>query len=115
LRSSLDHGTGNFRSRLPGDKVTISEWTPPTQSMRASNLMEQDQLRTLVAYVQGIEDELTKHNQLRSSMLLAVSLVLNFWYLGHTNMSIVHTSPLQRSKGYGELGEEVLISLTRDC
>ena len=59
---------------LPGDKVTISEWTPPTQSMRASNLMEQDQLRTLVAYVQGIEDELTKHNQLRSSMLLAVSL-----------------------------------------
>jgi hypothetical protein len=78
LRSSLDHGTGNFRSRLPGDKVTISEWTPPTQSMRASNLMEQDQLRTLVAYVQGIEDELTKHNQLRSSMLLAVSLVLDF-------------------------------------
>jgi hypothetical protein len=77
LRSSLDHGTGNFRSRLPGDKVTISEWTPPTQSMRASNLMEQDQLRTLIAYVQGIEDELTKHNQLRSSMLLAVSLILD--------------------------------------
>lgn len=82
LRSSLDHGTGNFRSRLPGDKITISEWTPPTQSMRASNLMEQDQLRTLAAYVQGIEDELTKHNQLRSSMLLAVSPILNhviFW------------------------------------
>jgi hypothetical protein len=76
LRSSLDHGTSNFRSRLPGDKVSISEWTPPTQSMRASNLMEQDQLRTLIAYVQGIEDELTKHNQLRSSMLLAVSLIL---------------------------------------
>jgi hypothetical protein len=77
LRSSLDHGTGNVRSRLPGDKVIISEWTPPTQSMRASNLMEQDQLRTLIAYVQGIEEELTKHNQLRSSMLLAVSLILN--------------------------------------
>lgn len=77
LRSSLDHGTGGFRSRLPGDKVTISEWTPPTQSMRASNLMEQDQLCTLIAYVKGIEDELQKHNQLRSSMLLAVSLNLN--------------------------------------
>jgi len=87
LRSSLDHGAGNFRSRLPGDKIIISEWTPPTQSMRASNLMEQDQLRTLIAYVQGIEEELTKHNQLRSSMLHAVSLILNIANLNYTNYS----------------------------
>ena len=73
LRSSLDQ-VGPSRSRLPGDRVTISEWKPPTQSMRASNLMEPDQLRTLLAYVAGIEDELQKHNQLRSPMLLAVSL-----------------------------------------
>lgn len=73
LRSSLDQGynSGHTRSRLPGDRVTISDWTPPTQSMRASNLMEPDQLRTLLAYVAGIEDELQKHNQLRSPMLLA--------------------------------------------
>ena len=35
--------------------------------------MEADQLKTLVAYVSGIEEELQKHNQLRSPMLLAVS------------------------------------------
>ncbi len=76
LRSSSDHGIssgGSIRARLPGDKVNISDWTPPTQSMRASNLMEQDQLRTLTDYVAGIEEDLQKHNQLRSSMLLAVS------------------------------------------
>jgi hypothetical protein len=74
LRSSLDQGMGaTVRSRLPGDKIMISDWTPPTQSMRASNLMEPDQLRTLLAYVAGIEEELQKHNQLRSPMLIAVS------------------------------------------
>ncbi|PVH76056.1 hypothetical protein DL98DRAFT_592637 [Cadophora sp. DSE1049] len=73
LRSSLDQGypSGGFRARLPGDKINISDWSPPTQSMRASNLMEADQLRTLSDYVAGIEDELQKHNQLRSPMLLA--------------------------------------------
>ncbi|TAQ89859.1 hypothetical protein B7494_g1831 [Chlorociboria aeruginascens] len=74
LRSSLDQGYGgNVRSRLPGDKITISDWTPPAQSMRASNLMEADQLTTLTAYVTSIEEELQKHNQLRSPMLLAFS------------------------------------------
>jgi len=76
LRSSLDQGysSGSSRSRLPGDKIHISDWTPPTQSMRASNLLEQDQLKTLTDYVAGIEEELQKHNQLRSPMLLAVCL-----------------------------------------
>ena len=75
LRSSLDQGysSSSMRSRLPGDRIHISDWTPPTQSMRASNLMEPDQLKTLVAYVTSIEEELQKHNQLRSPMLLAVS------------------------------------------
>ncbi|KAE8441415.1 hypothetical protein EG329_004971 [Mollisiaceae sp. DMI_Dod_QoI] len=73
LRSSLDQGyaSSGSRARLPGDKITISDWSPPTQSMRASNLMETDQLKTLTDYVSGIEEELQKHNQLRSSMLLA--------------------------------------------
>ncbi|EKD11814.1 Sec7 domain containing protein [Drepanopeziza brunnea f. sp. 'multigermtubi' MB_m1] len=72
LRSSVDHPYGtSFKARLPGDKITISDWTPPTQSMRASNLMEADQLRTLSDYVAGIEEELQKHNELRSPMLLA--------------------------------------------
>lgn len=75
LRSSLDQGysSGSVKSRLPGDRIAISDWTPPTQSMRASNLMEADQLQTLITYVAGIEEELQKHNQLRSPMLLAVS------------------------------------------
>ena len=72
-RSSVDHGIGGVRSRLPGDRIAISDWSPPTQSMRASNLMEEDQLQTLVSYVDFIEEELQKHNQLRSPMLLAVS------------------------------------------
>jgi Sec7 domain/Pleckstrin homology domain len=74
LRSSFDQGTGGYRSKLPGDRVMIADWTPPTQSMRASNLMERDQLQSLLTYVKGIEGELQKHNLLRSSMLLAVSL-----------------------------------------
>ncbi|RAL64618.1 hypothetical protein DID88_001651 [Monilinia fructigena] len=72
LRSSLDHGYGGgIRSRLPGDRIIINDWSPPIQSMRASNLMETDQLRTLKAYVQSIEEELRKHNLLRNPMLLA--------------------------------------------
>ncbi|KAI9643518.1 hypothetical protein NHQ30_008137 [Ciborinia camelliae] len=72
LRSSLDHGyVGGIRSRLPGDRIFINDWSPPIQSMRASNLMEPDQLKTLIAYVQSIEEELQKHNVLRSPMLLA--------------------------------------------
>ncbi|KAI9743322.1 MAG: hypothetical protein M1818_003168 [Claussenomyces sp. TS43310] len=71
LRSSFDQGPGSIKAKLPGDRVMITDWTPPTQSMRASNLMEQDQLETLQAYVRSIEEELQKHNILRSSMLLA--------------------------------------------
>ncbi|KAH9905653.1 hypothetical protein F4778DRAFT_727043 [Xylariomycetidae sp. FL2044] len=70
LRSSFDVGVNN-RTKLPGDRINISEWTPPAQSMRPSNSPESEQLETLQTYVKSIEDELQKHNQLRSPMLLA--------------------------------------------
>ncbi|RYP10012.1 hypothetical protein DL764_000941 [Monosporascus ibericus] len=70
LRSSFDMGTGS-RAKLPGDKVTISDWAPPSQSMRPSNLEESEQLETLMNYVKSIEEDLQQHNQLRSPMLLA--------------------------------------------
>ncbi|KAF4775221.1 Sec7 domain-containing protein [Colletotrichum scovillei] len=75
--ASLDHGSGGPYSsasrgnKLPGDRIHVAEWAPPTQSMRPSNLPEEEQLESLLAYVKGIEDELQTHNQLRSPMLLA--------------------------------------------
>lgn len=73
LRSSFDMGGSNNRSKLPGDKVMIAEWKPPSQSMRPSNASESEQLETLSAYVRSIEEDLQQHNQLRSPMLLAFS------------------------------------------
>jgi hypothetical protein len=71
IRSSIDTGTGNIRPRLPGDKVFISDWMPPAQSMLPSALLEVDQLTALVTYVKNIEAELGKHNELRPLMILA--------------------------------------------
>lgn len=71
IRSSLDQGSG--RPKLPGDRIVISDWTPPQQSMVASVLLEVDQLKALMTYVKNIEEELQKHNELRSPMLLAFS------------------------------------------
>lgn len=71
IRNSIDQG--GIRPRLPGDRLMISDWMPPQQSMVASALMEVDQLRALTTYVQNVENELQKHNELRSAMLLAVS------------------------------------------
>ncbi|CAK7265628.1 hypothetical protein SEPCBS119000_001610 [Sporothrix epigloea] len=62
---------GNRQGKLPGDRIHIAEWAPPTQSLRASNAAEPQQLQTLLAYVHGIENELKSHNALRSPMLLA--------------------------------------------
>lgn len=74
-RRSEDQGPSGttWKIRLPGDKATISDWTPPVQSMMASQLMEVDQLRGLTAYVANVEEELKKHNELRPLMGLAVS------------------------------------------
>ncbi|KAK6363056.1 hypothetical protein TWF730_000503 [Orbilia blumenaviensis] len=69
MRSSMDHG--GFRARLPGDKATIADWSPPAQSMFASPLSEAEQFRALESYVSSIEGDLQKHNELRGAMLLA--------------------------------------------
>lgn len=71
IRSSTDQGS--WKPKLPGDKITISDWNFPQQSMLASVLLEVDQLKALCSYVKNIEDDLQKHNELRSAMLLAVS------------------------------------------
>lgn len=71
MRSSIDHGS--IRPRLPGDKVHISEWVPPQQSLVASQLLEVDQMKALQVYVKNVEEELQKHNELRGPMLLAFS------------------------------------------
>ncbi|KAI0838416.1 hypothetical protein F5Y06DRAFT_268040 [Hypoxylon sp. FL0890] len=70
IRSSFEVGGGS-RTKLPGDRIHIAEWTPPAQSLRPSNSSEAEQLETLEAYVKSIEEDLKKHNQLRSPMLLA--------------------------------------------
>lgn len=72
IRSSIDH-TSMVKAKLPGDKINITDWAPPTQSMVASSLKEADQLRALEAYVKNIESELTKHNELRPPMRIAFS------------------------------------------
>lgn len=70
-RSSVDQGS--YKAKLPGDRVVITDWTPPQQSMVASVLMEVDQLKALLTYVKNITEDLEKHNDLRGAMLLAFS------------------------------------------
>lgn len=72
IRSSLDQG-GTIRPKLPADRVNISDWSPPQQSMVASNQTEEDQLKALQAYVKNVEDDLQRHNELRPAMNLAFS------------------------------------------
>ncbi|KAJ9297006.1 hypothetical protein DTO271G3_4767 [Paecilomyces variotii] len=71
IRSSLDQQ--GVRPKLPADRVTISDWAPPQQSMVASNLPEEEQLNALQNYVKNVEAELQKHNELRPAMILAFS------------------------------------------
>ncbi|CEJ56830.1 hypothetical protein PMG11_05547 [Penicillium brasilianum] len=72
IRSSLDH-QGVVRPKLPADRVHISDWSPPQQSMVASHQSEEDQLKALQTYVQNVEDDLQRHNELRPAMNLAFS------------------------------------------
>ena len=74
--ASIDQAAAAFtnatgRGKLPGDRIHIASWAPPSQSLRPSNAPEHEQLETLQAYVKSIGDELETHNQLRSPMLLA--------------------------------------------
>ncbi|KAJ5152881.1 uncharacterized protein N7482_009359 [Penicillium canariense] len=71
IRSSLDQGT--VRPKLPADRVHISDWSPPQQSMVASHQSEEDQLKALQTYVKNVEEDLQRHNELRSAMNLAFS------------------------------------------
>lgn len=71
IRSSIDHQS--VRPKLPADRVNISDWSPPQQSMVASQQTEEDQLKSLQAYVKNVEDDLQRHNELRSAMNLAFS------------------------------------------
>ncbi|KAK3376051.1 hypothetical protein B0T24DRAFT_526830 [Lasiosphaeria ovina] len=66
-------GSGSLprHGKLPGDRVHIAEWTPPTLSTRASSVSEHDQLGSLQSYARSLEAELQTHNSLRSPMLLA--------------------------------------------
>lgn len=77
LRTSFDTGFGSgAKTRLPGDKVMIHDWQPPSQSMMASQLMEVDQLKQLTAYVQGSEEELARHNELKHGIEVVVSRLI---------------------------------------
>ena len=73
MRSSIDHVGGSLRPKLAGDKANINDWSPPQQSMMASQLLEVDQLRNLQTYVKNVEEDLQKHNELRAAMLSAFS------------------------------------------
>lgn len=75
LRGSFDTGFGSMKARTPGDRVHIADWQPPTQSMMASQLLEVDQLRAVTAYVNSVEHELGKHNDLKHGIELAVSVL----------------------------------------
>ncbi|QIX00145.1 hypothetical protein AMS68_005662 [Peltaster fructicola] len=72
MRSSFDVGGGS-RQRLPGDKVHITDWAPPSQSIMASQLPETEQLRALTNYVSNVEAELEKHHELKHAIELAYS------------------------------------------
>lgn len=71
IRSSIDHQ--NVRPRLPADRINISDWSPPQQSMAASRQTEEEQLKSLQNYAKNVEDDLQRHNELRPAMNLAFS------------------------------------------
>lgn len=71
IRSSIDQQ--GIRPKLPADRVHISDWAPPQQSMAASALPEAEQLKALQTYVKNVEDDLSHHNELRPAMILAFS------------------------------------------
>lgn len=74
LRSSLEGPRPTLRGpRLPADRVHLAEWTPPQQSLMASSVPEDQQLEALKRYVRSVEEELSKHNELRAGVLLAFS------------------------------------------
>ena len=122
IRSSFDQGPS--RPRLPGDRIIISDWSPPAQSMMASQLLEVDQLRALTAYVKNVEEELRKHNELRGPMVLAFTprhtncnKAMSNWerkssYLLHeivkfrTYLECLHSAQKEKERIYEERAEK---------
>lgn len=77
---SWDYGSVRGPSnKLPADGVKINDWDPPQQSMMASTLSEKEQMWRLKDYVQTIEEELRAHQELRSLIAIAVSLLPAVW------------------------------------
>lgn len=116
VRNSFDTGFGSSKPKLPGDKVSILEWEPPSQSMMASQLMEVDQLRQLTAYVKGQEEELERHNELKHAIELAVSL---FPFLHIQNVSYllflaVLAPPPQLQQSHEQLAAQVRLLAPRN-
>ncbi|OQO01632.1 hypothetical protein B0A48_12668 [Cryoendolithus antarcticus] len=76
LRGSFDlvsTGGGTRGPKLAGDKAQLADWKQPSPSMMASQLMEVDQMKTMVAYVANAEKELEEHNELKNAIELAYS------------------------------------------
>ena len=97
VRSSFDNIGGGSRHKTQGDKIQITDWQPPSQSMMASQLMEVDQLKSLQAYVANVEAELESHNELKHAIELAVSIVVHELdpRNSHANMHVSTPSALQ--------------------
>lgn len=75
------------RARMPCDKIALSEWVPPQQSLGRSDLREAEQLAALKRYVKDVEDDLRQHNELRSALTIVVSFhrcsrVVEIWHSG---------------------------------
>jgi len=116
MRGSVDLPSGMIRSRLPGDKAHLDDWKPPVQSMMASQLMEVDQLKALKDYITSIEGDLSRHNELRQALSLAVSsfpfpLIISKLLLIRC---AVHPPPPEPRQSHLQLGEEILVPAARN-
>ncbi|KAM0717002.1 hypothetical protein Q7P37_006854 [Cladosporium fusiforme] len=85
VRSSFDNMAGGTRHKMPSDKIQITDWQPPSQSMMASQLMEVDQLKSLQTYVANVEAELESHNELKHGIELAYSFRASNYYKAMSN------------------------------
>lgn len=72
LAGAAGAAAGSSRSTV-ADRLHISDWSPPQQSMMASRLSETDQLRSLQTYIGNVEVELARHNECRPLMAAAFS------------------------------------------
>jgi len=87
-RVSLDQGVGNAsRARLPGDRTMLHEWRPPAYSMMSSQLMEVDQKTALEDYLLSLDEEFSRHSELRPMMTNAVSEYTSYVNIAHEKIT----------------------------